>query len=643
MLQKKLVVILILGLLVLGSISVSQVKAFPGDKPAIVVEPTSISNPSLIPGSTFLVNISLYNATADIVPAGIGGIEVHLAWNNSVLQPLSFVDYLGQPGGVLTGPQSSLLFGIPANFFNSTGGKVILPPYTNATNFAVSAASTNGPWSGNGLVATINFTVISVGTSQLSLTFTDLTDAFANEVDHYAQDSSFSNVAPPTQPSPAVIYVNPPSVINSSMTPPNSFSVNLNVINATNLASFAFSLNFNATVLQVTSTTWSWNGSAAGFTIDNTLGTVTGITTINPPITGNVSLVGLIFSVSNLGETPIHIVTVTLIDNHGFTVSTTTIDGYFNNMLITSIYVDPPFRMDPNLHLTNMTTFGIIGVNFEDVRSCQFDLRYNPKVLRLMSYVVINPIGGSFIDYQNIAFNNTLGDFSAMFTYDTPVSVATSPLVNVTFMEIGYGSSPLNLNSSAITDPSGNLISHSTTDGLLITVVRDVAVTGIQASPLKLYAGRIVTMNVTVMNDGNLLNETFNVTAYVDTNVTIGTQTVTALPNGSSVTLTFYWDTTGQPQCSKHTLSGVASFVPYEANTTNNVLVSSSQITIKILGDINGDGKVDLTDLVILAQAYNSKVGDINYNSEADFNNDGKVNLIDLVTLAVHYGQSCPP
>jgi hypothetical protein len=54
--------------------------------------------------------------------------------------------------------------------------------------------------------------------------------------------------------------------------------------------------------------------------------------------------------------------------------------------------------------------------------------------------------------------------------------------------------------------------------------------------------------------------------------------------------------------------------------------------------DLNLDGKVNLADLVILAQAYGSKPGDLNWNSAADINNDGKVNLPDLVTVAQHYG-----
>jgi hypothetical protein len=343
-----------------------------------------------------------------------------------------------------------------------------------------------------------------------------------------------------------------------------------------------------------------------------------------------------------LGESTFHIFGLSLFDVNGFPVPiNVTHDGYFNNMLITSIYVDPAFRMDPSLHPGDTTMFSLVAQNFVDVRTCQFDLRFNPNVLKVLSYMVTNPIGPSFVNFQLLSFNNTLGDLSAILTYDPVLSVASSPIINITFIIVGYGVSPLNLNSTALTDANGNLISHQTADGLFITAIRDVAVIDVEPYPQKVYAGRIVTVNVTAANLGNL-TETFMVSAYVDTNVSLGTQNVASLAPGANTTLSFYWNTTGQPSCTSHTLSANASFLPFEFNTTNNFMVSPIPVKIKILGDINGDGSVNLTDLVLLANAYGSKVGDLKYNPEADFNDDGKVNLLDLVTCAMHYGQSCP-
>jgi hypothetical protein len=55
-------------------------------------------------------------------------------------------------------------------------------------------------------------------------------------------------------------------------------------------------------------------------------------------------------------------------------------------------------------------------------------------------------------------------------------------------------------------------------------------------------------------------------------------------------------------------------------------------------GDINGDGHVDATDLLYLANAFGSVAGDANYDIRCDFNVDGSVDVSDLLTLARNWG-----
>ena len=56
-----------------------------------------------------------------------------------------------------------------------------------------------------------------------------------------------------------------------------------------------------------------------------------------------------------------------------------------------------------------------------------------------------------------------------------------------------------------------------------------------------------------------------------------------------------------------------------------------------LAGDINGDGKVDFADLVLLARAYGSSVPP---STGADLNGDGVVDFRDLVILARHFGKT---
>jgi len=77
----------------------------------------------------------------------------------------------------------------------------------------------------------------------------------------------------------------------------------------------------------------------------------------------------------------------------------------------------------------------------------------------------------------------------------------------------------------------------------------------------------------------------------------------------------------------------------------DDVVVSTAYVPdprSTIPGDINGDYKVTLTDLVLLANAYGSTPGSAKWSPNADINGDGKVDLADLAILAQHYGQHNP-
>jgi hypothetical protein len=63
----------------------------------------------------------------------------------------------------------------------------------------------------------------------------------------------------------------------------------------------------------------------------------------------------------------------------------------------------------------------------------------------------------------------------------------------------------------------------------------------------------------------------------------------------------------------------------------------SGVVCIMYHGDINGDDKVKLMDLVCLADAYLSEHGDTNWNQCADLNCDGEVDVNDLIILADNY------
>jgi thermitase len=186
------------------------------------------------------------------------------------------------------------------------------------------------------------------------------------------------------------------------------------------------------------------------------------------------------------------------------------------------------------------------------------------------------------------------------------------------------------------TDVTDNVY-HDGVVTVLSPIIRDIAVIDITVLERIIYQGRNVDINVTVVNLGEA-TETFTVSLYYD-EVLIDIKTVQNLTPNATFTLSFTWSTL-DVSYGNYTLKAKASEIPGELNLNNNEY-SYCWITITLLGDIDGNGRVGLGDLVLLAKAYGSRIGDPNWNSLADLAEPlGIISLTDLVTLAYHYGQS---
>ena len=58
----------------------------------------------------------------------------------------------------------------------------------------------------------------------------------------------------------------------------------------------------------------------------------------------------------------------------------------------------------------------------------------------------------------------------------------------------------------------------------------------------------------------------------------------------------------------------------------------------KVPGDVDGDGHVDVVDLLYLVDAFGSILGDANYDVRCDFNTDDSVDVVDLLILVENFG-----
>lgn len=221
---------------------------------------------------------------------------------------------------------------------------------------------------------------------------------------------------------------------------------------------------------------------------------------------------------------------------------------------------------------------------------------------------------------------------------------------------LAYGSTLLNLFETRLAD---HLVGgypaytyYPNYDGFFYNVAlpsHDIRITHITVLNASVHLDEVARINVTVLNEGTV-TETFNIYVYADIDPTVIGDEITIFTashslNGAgnsedrSFTFGVTWNTAG---CSKvsYTISAYVQPVSGEGDTADNTRIDGTVLIKKMLGDVNGDDKVDINDLILWRKAYGSKLLDSNYNGDCDFNVDGKVDIYDLFPLGKAYGRS---
>lgn len=190
-----------------------------------------------------------------------------------------------------------------------------------------------------------------------------------------------------------------------------------------------------------------------------------------------------------------------------------------------------------------------------------------------------------------------------------------------------------------VTDSEGLIQSLTRTIVITSAVKHDITILEVWVNTPHEYPGRIVNVTVVVKNNGEIA-DSFNITTYRDA-VPIGSFAVNNLSVGDSRTAVCPWNTSGLAPYYNWTISAQAPF-PGDANPVDNTLVDG-QVYVKMYGDVNADGHIDIFDLVAGAIAFGATPSDPRWNPQADLVEEfGLVNVFDLTMVMIHFNEQAP-
>ena len=140
-----------------------------------------------------------------------------------------------------------------------------------------------------------------------------------------------------------------------------------------------------------------------------------------------------------------------------------------------------------------------------------------------------------------------------------------------------------------------------------------------------------------------------SVTGYVETYSTGATITITKVSDstvvGTTTTnadglFTFTQIAPGDYNLAISAKSALTRTIPVTVATTNNeVSLVGNKVTLKY-GDTDGNGKIELDDLMAIKGTFNKLLGAPEYNANYDLDSNGKIELDDLMAIKGNFNQT---
>lgn len=290
-------------------------------------------------------------------------------------------------------------------------------------------------------------------------------------------------------------------------------------------------------------------------------------------------------------------------------------------------------------------TINVTVCNVTDLNAWQLRLAFHPFIVNCTGITVPgdNIFGGSFLLFPP-KINNTQGYVLAFCALEGTYGVNGSGILcQVEFSCLMPGISSLEIavlgmQGTYLQDPDYDLIPFEAVDGTVVVTEQgfeenlfNVTING-ETYPVLIFSNSTITEFH--------YNQTWKIIMF-DAMGTIGT-------NGSTTVVT-----------PKTMLNGTNIMILVD-NTPNSYSLSQNathnfwQFTYKhttghirildtLIGDMNGDRKVRVDDILAVALAFGSKPGDPHWHPYADLNSDDKIRVDDVLIAAGEFGKEWTP
>jgi hypothetical protein len=417
-------------------------------------------------------------------------------------------------------------------------------------------------------------------------------------------------------PAGSRMFVDPPEIIDPTAVPcQTNFNINVSIDDVANMKTAQFNMTYDSNVISIIGLNFlKVNGQYPVLSINanGTAGFIWMGLTYSTAVTASdpTPIVTITFHVTNLGATPLNLTDTKMTDPLGNSIPHQTYDGFFM-ALIRDVAVT---------NIVPSRTWAYTGwpVNITVTVKNKGNAT---ETFNVTAYYDTDQIG--IMTVTNLAPNE---ERNIIFEWNT-TSVAEGNYVIKAIADI----LPYEFKTS----------DNTLTDGIVyildLASVHDVAIVD-TVTKAWVYQGVNVFVNVTAQNVG-VFSESFDVNVYFNGTL-MKTMHITDLAAGAYYTARFNITTSTLLWCHVYQITAEAVPVPYEYNAANNFF-TDGYLKIRIAGDTNGDGKVDLKDVYAVQKAFGTSPGHLRWDPLCDLNGDNKVDLKDVYIVNKNYGKHC--